>query len=1426
MAIGLIIGADVNAQTLKWYNETSSIAANSDYYLLNSNNQFLGQDETAVSDANNAKKYSKGKTPLDGYSVISAEQYNALCPQQFLRRTLGDNNIKCTAWYNNTENTTKVTYSSYFNGLWYAGIETGGNGIRHSLRISGLKANTQYTLGLSLSASVQSTNSSYKDGDLHNKTNNRLDINGTEICKINTYQDINNDGSCKGADSYNVSVKSDGNGEILIQLVGNSAHQFARLTSIENNTNSITIGTQSSSNGNISYTANLSAGAYSLTADAVAQDNPGFLYATVGGQEQKTVFQDANTTAVNRNLIFVLPSDASVTFGYRYTPVDGKTNSASNFKLQRIGDAPNTIISCQVVNSNFNMDNDGIVSDYGWQSLGNIEVGGTRKVFNYLDRQGNNHGVGQIYNGAEDVSQTITGLPNGWYTIEVQGFYRDAATNNLYKGRRRSYIYGNNCTTQMCHITSEAAGSTTSYTDGGYPRSLKEARNAFNEGKYNNNSFIARVTDHTLKIGFLRPESVVMGEDGADWTVINKVTLTYFDNATELYEGADVGQYIKNPSFESASNDGWVTSSGFTGEDNADKSVMSNVTDNGRYVGKTATLGSNGYYYVQQTVSSNNGGLPAGPYAVTAKITAAENSVVTLTVNGKSANYTIPSSTEVKDITLANISVSECTPFNISFSSQNAFCIDDVRMVKSSTKTSNCDAETETTSTEKFYFYNVEAGAFLGYQDANMLMGWHSKADVSAIDGHHDLPWSISTVSNGVMFIQETTTFENRSIHLYIKHDNSDYNEETGKGNYGIALWVDGIAEQEGEKSNVFTLTQDNNTGFYTIGIIPSDSQYGTSAGHTQSHIGWSGETNWGIVIPTIPVADKEPRGTHWLLMTEGEHSQLASTITAAHAARMEAWPVLRSARRSNISTTDFDAIYNNPSSTSGEITSALASLKALMTEKMKNATAENPVDVSYLIPDLDCQEYPTLPANNWLDKGGVKSNYDKYMFHTNDAIFGGVFYEMWSTTPIGEGYHCKYTKALPTGRYSLAVDMLAYNGTGAASGVSVFIHPNDKNDAKVESACNTSSISTVVTPVTEIHNGEGVYLGMSTASTTDAREVKFDNFKLLYNGPLCKVTTKDEQKTIAVSGTWNDSRSAELETAITNEGTGVTVDFESATITDAIDLTLSNTKNILVYTPESASVTINGSTDNVIKGGKCTKFVFYDGQSLNITKEFYANNVVYDRTMKSNYATVVLPVTLETGDNFTLYTLDGIVDDAFSITKTDKVDPNVPVILKRKASTDGIHINLSDNETGIKILTTPAFPTVTSTDGKLKLVGSYVIDHVVGEKIDDREVEEGGHTYAEDYYYISSDQFIQGWDYFYCDAFRAYIDAKEVPLNARINWFLNLQENDETTGIDNVLESTDIEACYSVNGTLINRPQKGINIIRYSDGSVKKSIR
>ena len=96
-------------------------------------------------------------------------------------------------------------------------------------------------------------------------------------------------------------------------------------------------------------------------------------------------------------------------------------------------------------------------------------------------------------------------------------------------------------------------------------------------------------------------------------------------------------------------------------------------------------------------------------------------------------------------------------------------------------------------------------------------------------------------------------------------------------------------------------------------------------------------------------------------------------------------------------------------------------------------------------------------------------------------------------------------------------------------------------------------------------------------------------------------------------------------------------------------------------------------------------------------------------------------------------------------------------------------------------------------------------------------------YVYAEKVPKIGSDVF-EGIDAKKCTVYVPMRTRDDYRLSGFGNYFENIVEF-EATGIDKTTTSTDVEevARYSVNGQRLSAPTKGLNIVKYSDGSVKK---
>lgn len=140
-----------------------------------------------------------------------------------------------------------------------------------------------------------------------------------------------------------------------------------------------------------------------------------------------------------------------------------------------------------------------------------------------------------------DVYQELTGLPNGYYIVEVQGFYRDNEDPVVTAERRdegneqlRACLYAGDNNVALQSILNGGTenqlngGIETSY--GWVPNSMDETASYFAQGYYRN-KVGAMVTDGTLRIG-IRKDT---GEHG-DWVIFDNFRLVYYGNEIPIEE--------------------------------------------------------------------------------------------------------------------------------------------------------------------------------------------------------------------------------------------------------------------------------------------------------------------------------------------------------------------------------------------------------------------------------------------------------------------------------------------------------------------------------------------------------------------------------------------------------------------------------------------------------------------------------------------------------------------------------------------------------------------------------------------------------------------------------------------------------------------------------------------------------------------------
>ncbi len=146
----------------------------------------------------------------------------------------------------------------------------------------------------------------------------------------------------------------------------------------------------------------------------------------------------------------------------------------------------------------------------------------------------------EVYNGASDVYQELTGLPNGVYELLCQGFYRmgsiaNAASNHSAGTEElNAKLYINNAESSLMSIMEEAGMMEIgTESDLGYvPNSKSDMSKWFNMGYYDNNKVRVNVTDGKLRIGVKKSVTV-----STDWTGFDNFRLIYYGiDLTELKE--------------------------------------------------------------------------------------------------------------------------------------------------------------------------------------------------------------------------------------------------------------------------------------------------------------------------------------------------------------------------------------------------------------------------------------------------------------------------------------------------------------------------------------------------------------------------------------------------------------------------------------------------------------------------------------------------------------------------------------------------------------------------------------------------------------------------------------------------------------------------------------------------------------------------
>ena len=218
------------------------------------------------------------------------------------------------------------------------------------------------------------------------------------------------------------------------------------------------------------------------------------------------------------------------------------------------------------------------------------------------------------------------------------------------------------------------------------------------------------------------------------------------------------------------------------------------------------------------------------------------------------------------------------------------------------------------------------------------------------------------------------------------------------------------------------------------------------------------------------------------------------------------------------------------------------------------------------------------------------------------------------------------------------------------------------------------------------------------------------------------------------------------------------------------------------------------------------------DSKAYTLYEDCNVTSASYARAMKSEWGTLCLPFTIDPtseANTCNFYTLQNIGNESvvLELIENGTVEAGQPVVIRKKDNTQtDILINNVENTQAVKE------PKNTNTGNRL--MGTFTNMEL-----------------ADDCYFIANNQFRLVSNYkpaasgVKLAAFRAYIQPQEQ-ADVKNAPSLNISVNDKTTGIENtnVLDLlNDAEAeYYDVNGRRIQNLQKGINIVKKGNKTMK----
>lgn len=239
---------------------------------------------------------------------------------------------------------------------------------------------------------------------------------------------------------------------------------------------------------------------------------------------------------------------------------------------------------------------------------------------------------------------------------------------------------------------------------------------------------------------------------------------------------------------------------------------------------------------------------------------------------------------------------------------------------------------------------------------------------------------------------------------------------------------------------------------------------------------------------------------------------------------------------------------------------------------------------------------------------------------------------------------------------------------------------------------------------------------------------------------------------------------------------------------------------------------------------GNVTEIPLFDIFDTSDLEEYsIASEVTYKRNVTtSRWGTVILPYELRSNDVVTYYKLASASDTdeagnaVMTFSPVETVEPNTPTVYRFNQEASSYQYDASTTEQTVIYIY--RFTKQINTD----LEGWFMMGSTYEQKIyDNSEI-------LQDIRYISHDQFMTATKKLTINPYRAiFIYAGNASAPART--FTLAIEGEQPEGIQMVVtdngEMAEVEAIYDVNGKRISQLQKGLNLVRTTDGKTHKII-